>query len=79
MRLALYQVDAFADRPFTGNPVTGSAHCSLAPYWGSRLGRAELSALQVSARGGALRCRLAGDRVRIAGRSRLYLRGEIEV
>jgi PhzF family phenazine biosynthesis protein len=61
------------------DPVTGSAHCTLVPYWAARLGRTVLHARQVSARGGELWCELAGDRVRIAGRAVLYLRGEIEV
>lgn len=61
------------------DPVTGSAHCTLMPYWVGRLGRRALHARQVSARGGELWCELDGDRVRIAGRSKLYLRGEIEV
>lgn len=59
------------------DPVTGSAHCTLTPFWAERLGRNELIARQVSARGGDLRCRLDGDRVRIAGESRCYLRGKI--
>jgi predicted PhzF superfamily epimerase YddE/YHI9 len=61
------------------DPVTGSSHCTLIPYWAQRLGKNVLSAKQVSARGGDLLCTLAGDRVRIAGRAVLYLRGEIEV
>ena len=59
------------------DPVTGSAHCVLVPYWAARLGRNELHARQVSQRGGELWCRLAGDRVRIAGHAVRYLRGEI--
>ena len=59
------------------DPVTGSAHCVLAPYWASRLRRADLRALQVSARGGEVFCRHAGNRVHIAGRAALYLEGEI--
>jgi predicted PhzF superfamily epimerase YddE/YHI9 len=61
------------------DPVTGSSHCTLIPYWATRLGRAKLSARQISARGGELACELAGDRVRIGGRAVTYLRGEIEV
>jgi PhzF family phenazine biosynthesis protein len=61
------------------DPVTGSAHCTLAPYWAARLGKNKLHARQVSARGGELWCELAGDRVRIAGRCALYLRGKIFV
>lgn len=59
------------------DPVTGSAYCTLAPYWAERLARTEFHARQVSARGGDLRCCLDGDRVRIAGQARCYLRGEI--
>jgi predicted PhzF superfamily epimerase YddE/YHI9 len=61
------------------DPVTGSAHCTLMPYWAERLGRTSLHARQVSARGGELWCALAGDRVKIAGQAVLYLRGEIMV
>jgi predicted PhzF superfamily epimerase YddE/YHI9 len=61
------------------DPVTGSSHCTLIPYWAQRLGRNVLGARQVSARGGDLRCELAGDRVKMAGHAVLYLRGEIEV
>lgn len=61
------------------DPVTGSAHTRLTPYWSQRLGRMELTARQVSRRGGSLRCRLAGDRVEIAGQAVLYLTGTITV
>jgi predicted PhzF superfamily epimerase YddE/YHI9 len=61
------------------DPVTGSAHCTLIPYWSRRLGKSHLSARQISARGGELSCSLAGDRVKIGGRAVTYLRGEIEV
>jgi PhzF family phenazine biosynthesis protein len=61
------------------DPVTGSAHCTLIPYWASRLGRNTLFARQVSKRGGELYCELQGDRVRIAGEGVLYLEGTIEV
>jgi predicted PhzF superfamily epimerase YddE/YHI9 len=61
------------------DPVTGSAHCTLIPYWAQRLGKNLLHARQVSARSGELFCELRGDRVGIAGRGVLYLRGEIEV
>jgi PhzF family phenazine biosynthesis protein len=61
------------------DPVTGSSHCTLTPYWAKRLGKTELEARQVSRRGGALRCTLDGDRVRIAGRAVLYLEGQISV
>jgi len=57
------------------DPVTGAAHCSLAPFWAARLGRDDLVAHQVSRRGGELRCGVRGDRVRIGGRAVLYLEG----
>ncbi|MEO1584383.1 MAG: PhzF family phenazine biosynthesis protein [Planctomycetota bacterium] len=59
------------------DPVTGSLHSLLAPYWSERLGVATLDARQVSRRGGELRCTVDGDRVRIAGRAVTYLQGEI--
>jgi predicted PhzF superfamily epimerase YddE/YHI9 len=61
------------------DPVTGSAHCTLVPYWAKRLGKTELEARQLSRRGGALTCALNGDRVSIAGRAVLYLEGRISV
>lgn len=61
------------------DPVTGSAHCTLIPYWAHRLEKRKLFARQVSARGGELFCELAGDRVRIGGRAAPYLRGEIQI
>jgi PhzF family phenazine biosynthesis protein len=61
------------------DPVTGSAHCALVPYWAEVLGHHKLHARQVSQRGGELWCDLAGDRVKMAGASVLYLRGEILV
>jgi PhzF family phenazine biosynthesis protein len=59
--------------------VTGSAHCVLTPYWAARLGKARLSARQISARGGELVCTLRGDRITLAGRAVLYLEGTISV
>jgi len=61
------------------DPVTGSAHSTLIPYWGKRLGKSEMFARQVSARGGALWCRNRGERVTIAGQCAPYLDGWIEV
>ncbi|MFC7333284.1 PhzF family phenazine biosynthesis protein [Rhodocista pekingensis] len=61
------------------DPVTGSAHCTLIPYWAGRLGRTRLEAEQVSRRGGRLHCALEGDRVRIGGRAALYLEGMIHI
>ncbi|HEY5914756.1 MAG TPA: PhzF family phenazine biosynthesis protein [Verrucomicrobiae bacterium] len=61
------------------DPVTGSAHSTLVPYWAGRLGKSELCAKQISWRGGDLYCRLAGDRVGIAGRAITYSRGELHL
>lgn len=61
------------------DPATGSSHCTLVPYWAKRLGKAQLTARQLSARGGELHCELRGERVFIAGRAVEYLRGVIEV
>src|SRR5216683_2747498 len=75
----------FVSRYFAPNygvdedPVTGSAHCVLTPYWAARLGKQQLTARQISARGGDLVCTLRGDRVAIAGRAVLYLEGTITV
>jgi PhzF family phenazine biosynthesis protein len=59
------------------DPVTGSAHCGLAPYWIPRLGKQEIVAYQASARGGWLHLRLAGDRVKLRGQAVTTLRGEL--
>ena len=59
------------------DPVTGSAHCALAPFWGGRLGKAEMTAYQASPRGGAVSVRLAGSRVVIGGRAVTVLTGEL--
>jgi PhzF family phenazine biosynthesis protein len=61
------------------DPVTGSAHCTLVPFWSKRLGRKKLHALQVSPRGGELFCEDRGDRVAISGRAVRYLEGTIEI
>jgi PhzF family phenazine biosynthesis protein len=61
------------------DPVTGSAHCSLTPYWAHRLGRNRLHARQVSARGGNLGCELIDDRVAITGQAVLVLRGTMRI
>jgi len=61
------------------DPVTGSSHCTLIPYWAKRLGKNSLHARQISPRGGEVRCELTGDRVKIGGAAVEYLRGEIEV
>jgi PhzF family phenazine biosynthesis protein len=59
------------------DPVTGSAHCGLAPYWSPRLGKQEIVAYQASARGGWLHLRVAGDRVKLRGQAVTTLRGEL--
>ena len=61
------------------DPVTGSSQCCLTPYWAQRLGRNEMNAYQVSPRGGAVRVRLDGDRVKLGGRAVTVLRGELLV
>ncbi|MBI5218901.1 MAG: PhzF family phenazine biosynthesis protein [Bacteroidia bacterium] len=60
------------------DPVTGSAHTTLAPFWAERLGKNNLTAMQLSERKGWLKCKLIGDRVEIAGETRLYMTGQIE-
>lgn len=75
----------FVSRAFTPkegldeDPVCGSAHLTLVPYWSERLGRRDHRALQLSGRGGELFCRLDGDTVELAGHSRLYLEGTIDI
>lgn len=61
------------------DPVTGSAHCTLIPYWAKELGKTTLHARQISRRGGELFCKLAGDRVEIAGYAALFLKGQIRI
>jgi len=61
------------------DPVTGSAHCNLIPYWADKLGKNVLHAYQLSARKGELWCELKGDRVLMSGKSVTYLKGEIYI
>ena len=61
------------------DPVTGSAHCLLTPYWAKRLGKTEMEARQISARGGALQVADRGERIHISGRVAPYLEGRIRV
>jgi len=61
------------------DPVTGSAHCTLIPYWAERLGKTKLHARQASRRGGELWCELCGDRVRMSGRAVEFLQGQIRI
>jgi PhzF family phenazine biosynthesis protein len=61
------------------DPATGSIHCILAPYWAGRLGKNTFRAQQLSPRGGSAQSTIAGDRVKITGRARLYLHGTLEL
>ena len=61
------------------DPVTGSAHCTLVPYWTDRLGKSVFHAYQVSERGGSLHCEYLGDRVKISGNAVTYLTGTIHL
>ena len=61
------------------DPVTGSTHSELTPYWAGKLGKTKMSAMQLSERGGELFCEHQGDRVKIAGRAVKYMSGEIEI
>jgi predicted PhzF superfamily epimerase YddE/YHI9 len=61
------------------DPVTGSIQCTLVPFWAERTGKPTFRVRQLSPRGGRMRCKLAGDRVRIAGEAKLYRHGTIHV
>lgn len=61
------------------DPVTGSAHCTLVPYWAQKLGKNQLFARQISSRGGDLWTELKGDRVEMSGQAMTYLKGEIRI
>lgn len=61
------------------DPVCGSAHTTLAPYWGQQLNKTNLQAFQLSARSGQIYCKLLGDRVELSGTAVLYLKGEIYI
>jgi len=61
------------------DPVTGSAHTIMVPYWADKLGKTKMKAIQLSKRRGYLDCELAGDRVLMSGRAVMYLKGEIEI
>ncbi len=75
----------FVSRYFAPNkgipedPVTGGAHCALAPFWTERLGKTEFKAFQASARGGEVVCRVLGGRVELEGTCIFYLEGEAEI
>src|SRR5947199_382410 len=59
------------------DPVTGSSHCALGPFWSARLGKSELLAYQASARGGVVRVRVVGDRVKLGGQAVTVLRADL--
>jgi PhzF family phenazine biosynthesis protein len=59
------------------DPVTGSAHTALGPYWAERMGKQEFTALQASARGGVIRVRIEGDRVKLGGQAVTVMTGEL--
>jgi len=61
------------------DPVTGSAHTTLIPFWAERLHKDQMVAMQLSKRGGTVYCENCGDRVKIAGKATLYLQGEIRI
>ena len=61
------------------DPVTGAAHCMLAPYWAKKLGKREFRAFQASRRGGEVICRITGDRIELQGDCIFYLEGHAEV
>ncbi|WP_432700448.1 PhzF family phenazine biosynthesis protein [Kluyvera cryocrescens] len=61
------------------DPVTGSAHTMLIPYWGEKLGKTQMLARQISARGGDIRCEWAGERVLMSGTARTYLQGKVRL
>ena len=64
---------------YTEDPVTGAAHCVLTPYWSARLGKIQLTARQISHRGGELGCELRNDRVLLRGHASFYLEGKLTV
>jgi len=61
------------------DPVTGSSHCELAPYWSKKLGKKELRAIQLSKRGGEILCKDMGDRILLFGKAVLYMEGVINI
>ncbi len=61
------------------DPVTGSAHTTLTPYWAKMLGKNDLAAIQLSARRGHLICKYLGERVEISGYAVTYMQGELEI
>ncbi|NQY87719.1 MAG: PhzF family phenazine biosynthesis protein [Colwellia sp.] len=87
MKLKIYQVDAFdfVSRCFfpklrvNEDPITGSAHCELTPYWAAKLNKNKLTARQLSTRSGLVLCELDKDRVILTGNAIDYMSGEITI
>ena len=61
------------------DPVTGSAHCMIAPYWSKRLGKESITAFQASARTGVLHCEVCGERIMISGKAVLFSSADIKI
>ena len=61
------------------DPVCGSGHCHIVPYWAERLGKDEIVAYQASRRGGTIYCRVAGEKIFMAGKAALYSEAEIHI
>ena len=61
------------------DPVTGAAHCMIAPYWATQLGKTELVGFQASSRGGEVACRVLGDRVELEGQCEFVIEGKITI
>ena len=82
MGIPLYVIDAFTEKRFVGileDPVTGSAHCTLIPYWATKLNKTSLYAIQLSKRRGELYCEYLDNRVSIGGKAVTYAVGEINL
>jgi predicted PhzF superfamily epimerase YddE/YHI9 len=77
MGLRVVQVDAFTYAGINEDPVTGSAHCTLGPFWAARLGKTSFVAYQASPRGGVVEVEVAGDRVLLGGQAVTVFRGEL--
>jgi predicted PhzF superfamily epimerase YddE/YHI9 len=80
MKQEIFIVDAFTDRPYSGipeDPVTGSAHCTLGPFWAERLDKSSLQAFQASPRGGRVDVRIQGECVRLLGKAITVLKGQL--
>jgi predicted PhzF superfamily epimerase YddE/YHI9 len=80
MKLALYQMDAFANKVFEGNSVAVCpAFRQLIPYWSAQLNKTKLSAKQISKRGGEVNCETVAQSVKISGKAVQYMTAELEI